>query len=350
MLVCAASFAEEQGLLPIGQGVSQEYVTEHMTMTNVVNEGTAAHYDFRILVPRGWTQVETESTAASVSAPPTGQLMAVGDPAQPDGSVVFSVHAIDLEQDLRALALWEYHGRNVGQIPVTRREYSEYFVDSLMDKHQAGEDYRIRQSFYLSGPRAYILTGIAPQALYPKYADYFGLITVSFMPLSEPDHRGVNPWVETALGDGLSFRYPESWQLRRIEVEGGDALRLHWNDREGHLQSQMALERESRQLPEEQEFGLMIRMLSEAGLDMPDEFESMTLESTDPLLKARTGRIYRRVQDSRSRLWSVRLLLFEVSGDSVRFWQIFPERDDDFLTWAESLRAFEIVAGSMRTH
>jgi hypothetical protein len=338
--------AEEEDLLPIGQALSRDYVAEHMVMTDFRNE-TDPGYGFRIFIPRGWEQEPSDGVGETVSGMQFGPLLSVRDSGGSRGPVVFTVHAVELEHDLRALALWEYHGRRLGQRPLTRRELSPFFVDSLMAKTLEDEELRIRQGFYLSGRRAFILSGIATEELYPEFAEHFGLMVASFKPASEPDHPGVNAWVEAGLGEGLSFRYPESWNLRRIDVEGGTVVRLHWNDSDGRLKSQMSLEREARQLPEALAFELMVRALGEAGLEMSEEFDSMTFGVSDSPLSAQAGRVYRAVQAEQSRAWTVRLLLFNLDGESLRVWQVQPERDDDFLEWAASIRAMEIVLSTL---
>ncbi len=345
MALALSAFAADDPL-PIGQSLSPDYVGENMLMTEVIPEGNP-DLTFRMLIPKGWVQDELPGMGQPLSAEQFMPLLAIRNGAEERATVVFHVQALKLVHELRARHLWEFSGRQFGQRPLAMRELSAWFVDSLMAQSIGTETVHVRQAILISGRRGILLSGIAPEPLYPEFAEQFGLMVASFQPAVEPDNPHVENWLRDELGDRLSFGYPESWQLQHIDIDDGAALRLHWNDPDGTLNSQIGLEREARLLPKAHAFELIVGLMSEAGLEMSDEFETITLDMVDSPLDARGGRVYRANQVDRGRTWTVRMMLFEVAGESIRVWQIQPESETDFLRWAISTRALQIVLSTM---
>ncbi len=332
--------------LPIGQALSRDYVNEHLRMTELRPEGNPDHA-FQMLLPPGWVQDAPDGLGEPVASDRFRPLLAIRDADEGRGPVLFHVQALSLTRDLRAAHVWEQHARSLGQQPLARRELSPWFVDSLMAQRIAGEDMRVRQAVLLSGPRAFILSGVAPAARYPDFADRFGVMVASFQLLDLPEHPGVEPWPSARLGDGVSFRHPASWRLREIGVEGGTVVRLGWHHDDGRLVSQISLEREARRLEDEQAFGLMLRLLREGGLALSEDFDTIQFELSESPLAVRAGRVYEASQADAARAWTLRLLLFDLADESLRVWQLQPRREADFPGWAASTRALELMLSTM---
>jgi hypothetical protein len=189
---------------------------------------------YTMVVPNSWIQLKLSAKSGRLLVEQPKLLATYLGPKDDNGNPMLQVWCQGLVREIGAAEWLKDFLTKTGNTILSLEAHSPYLADALVGRVQGPVRLKIRFAAHLSGNRLFLIQGIAPEDLFEKYADNFGLAVSSFKPTATGDNPHVELWQTHHLDKAITFNAPISWLERRPKCPPGlDLVDLYNLNAEG---------------------------------------------------------------------------------------------------------------------
>jgi len=170
---------------------------------------------YSMVVPNSWIQLKLSAKDGRLLVEQPKLLSTFLGPKDDNGNPMLQVWCQGLVREIAAADWLKDFLIKTGSAILSLEAHSPYLADALIGRQEGPVTLKIRISAHLSGNRLFLIQGIAPEDLFEKYADIFGLAVSSFKPAAVGDNPHVELWQTHRLDKVITFNAPFSWLERR---------------------------------------------------------------------------------------------------------------------------------------
>jgi len=183
---------------------------------------------YTMVVSNSWIQLKLKAKDGRLLVAQPKLLATYLGPKDDNGNPMLQVWCQGLVREIAAGDwLKDFLTKN-GSVILSLEAHSPYLADALVGRQEGPASLKIRISAHLSGNRLFLIQGIAPEDLFDKYADMFGLAVSSFKPTATGKNPHVEVWQTHHLDKVITFNAPMSWLERHPKCPPGmDLLDLY---------------------------------------------------------------------------------------------------------------------------
>ncbi len=214
-------------LLPLGQSIPPSVLKKDFVKLEDKPYGQPT-LGYSVVLPNDWLQLKLKATDARLHVERPKLLSTFLGPKDDGGNPMFQVWCQGLIREISAGDWLKDFLTRTGCEIISLEIRSAYLADALVTRRDGPVLLKIRFSARLAGYRLFLCEGVAPDDLFPKYADGFGLASCTFKPTLITDNPHVEVWQTHTLDNAVSFNAPFSWFERHPQApEGLDMVDLY---------------------------------------------------------------------------------------------------------------------------
>ena len=214
-------------LLPLGQSIPPSVLKKDFVKLEDKPYGQPA-LGYSVVLPNDWIQLKLKAADARLHVERPKLLATFLGPKDDGGNPMLQVWCQGLIKEISAGDWLKDFLSRTGCEIISLEIRSTYLADALVTRRDGPVLLKIRFSARLAGNRLFLCEGVAPEDLFPNYADRFGLAATSFKPTLITDNPHVEVWQTHSLDNAVSFNAPFSWFERHPQAPAGiDLLDLY---------------------------------------------------------------------------------------------------------------------------
>ena len=175
-------------LLPLGQSIPPAVLKKDFVKLEDKPYGQPA-LGYSVVLPNDWLQLKLKATDARLHVEHPKLLSTFLGPKDDGGNPMFQVWCQGLIREISAGDWLKDFLTRTGHEIISLEIRSAYLADALVTRRDGPVLLKIRYSARLAGYRLFLCEGAAPDDLFPKYADGFGLASCTFKPTLSPTTR-----------------------------------------------------------------------------------------------------------------------------------------------------------------
>ncbi len=200
--------------LPLGQALPPKELKKDFLKVEDKPFGQPA-FAYSMVLPNSWIQLKLSAPNARLLVEHPKLLATFLGPKDDNGNPMLQVWCQGLIREISAADWLKEYLANSKAAILALESRSPYLADALALRKEGPASLKVRISAHLAGNRLFLIEGIIPDDLYPKYADAFGVAVSSFKPTVLSDNPHVELWQTHHLDNAVVFNAPYSWLERR---------------------------------------------------------------------------------------------------------------------------------------
>jgi hypothetical protein len=207
-------------LFTLGQTIPAKVLKKDYVKVEDKPFGQAA-LAYSLVLPNDWIQLKLSAPDGQLLVEHPKLLSTFLGPKQPEGNPMAQVWCQGLVREISAGDwLKDFLSRSNASI-IALEVRSPYLAEALALRQEGAVAIKTRISARLAGNRLFLVQGVAPEPLFPAYAEAFGLAISSFKPALLSDNPHVELWQTHHLDQAVTFNAPYSWLERRPKAPAG---------------------------------------------------------------------------------------------------------------------------------
>ena len=344
----------DTSVLPLGQNIPEAELAENFVKLEDQPYGND-DLAYSVVLPNEWLQLGLEADDDVLHAGRPKLLSNFLSPTDRDANAMLQVWGQGLIKEITAADWLKWYlvqsDREISSLQVT----SPYFADAVAHWRMDDKvDYTMRIAARVAGNRLFLIQGMAPNDLYPDYADIFGLSVSSFKVAKELDNPHVELWQTHTLDKQVVFNAPLSWPERKPEQTppGMDAVDLFNLDAEGHpvgVLKAMVIRRTLTEGKEDLDLAsLLLAEFTKMNVEVIDIASDERLAVAEPFVEGRLKVLTARLPKGDDRLRNVMIAEVASPTHHVLVGLLTCAPKEGFYEYAVNRRAFDIVMETTR--
>lgn len=313
--------------------------------------------EFNVRLPKDWT---AEDPAPSLKAPDMlskkvlGELVKYVSPPRMERRSYFILEALEQTYEVSARN-WLINYLFLGGYTMnSMTEYSERSVEAMYVEVHGDITYAVRIRAYINGPRVVVARYYVPQEDFEAERAMQAQAMASFAMLYRPE-GGIEKWKTFGFLDQSYFDYPTSWILTAPQIKSIERMRasLHTGKVEGKPDGQIGVYAVSRLLDvtlQDELKNFRAKLVDIQGYKPGKLIE--TIES--PFHKdIAFGKIEAyELNPSNITMTKYEVVIAVLQGEDYYYFVslLTPSRNFDFYKWSLNMRAFRVIAETMRRY
>lgn len=282
-----------------------------------------------------------------------GMLAEYSSPPRLDLRSYMTIEALELTYEINARNWFINYMLSNGKTPTALKEISEHQIEGLYVEIQGDDTFAVRVKAMINGPRVVIVRYFVPQQDFENERVMQAQVINSFHLLNE-EIEFIERREKYGFLDQSYFDYPESWKLTAPRTKSIERMRamLVSGENAQRPDAQMNMYAVSRMIDTSlaAEVDAYRKKLNIPGYAIGDLVESVKF-THDKSVEFSATDVYR-MTPTTALMKNYELAITIMQG--VDYYYIItlltPARDEDFYLWARNMRAFRIVAETMRRY
>jgi hypothetical protein len=243
---------------------------------------------YTMVVPNSWIQLKLSAKDGRLLVEQPKLLATYLGPKDDNGNPMLQVWCQGLIREIGAADWLKDFLTKTGSTILSLEAHSPNLADALVGRVEGPARLKIRFAAHLSGNRLFLIQGIAPEDLFEKYADNFGLAVASFKPTLVGNNPHVELWQTHHLDKSVTFNAPFSWLERQPKCPPGlDLVDLYNLNAEGEPISNLKVMSVRRKLTKGKKGldlpALLIAEFTKAGVRVTEIDENENFTAPKPL-------------------------------------------------------------------
>lgn len=316
------------------------------------------YLEYKMRLPRDWTRTVDPPKAtpdATMKRMSDRVLGVIGEYISPptfESRSYISIEALELDHEINARNWFVNFILSEGYAPTAMTEVSEQEVQAIYVDVQGDTSFIVRLKAIVNGPRVVLFRYYMPQENVATERVMQAQVVKSFR-LVNPETATIESRKTFAFLDQSFFDYPASWTAESPRLRSIDRMRaqLYTGVRRNAPDGQVTIHTISRLLDTTlaDEVKAYRQKLKIPGFTLGQMIEKIQYSNTDPSMEFSATEVYRlEPEDTKMRGYELAISVMKGSEYFYIMTLITHAREEDFYQWARNMRAFRIMAETMR--